>query len=145
MRFHYWKQFLGVLVLSLLIWAVLWTAGIDPLTRARLQNREISNYLAQSASLLERAVRAGSPPNSEALRESKENLAAALVVANDQSSALAELAKERQGPDRKDMLVLLVAVLGGVSTIILSWRKDLREARSSEGQVKDGDRRIVLP
>jgi hypothetical protein len=145
MRFHYWKQFVGVVVLSSLIWLGLLLSPIDPLTMARSQNREITTYMADASTLLDRAMAATPAADPKTLKESKEHIAAALVVLADQGKVLTGLAEEKRGLDRKDMLALFVATLGGVSTLVLSWRKDLREARSEQGKRSQDVQRIVLP
>jgi hypothetical protein len=144
MKFHYWKQFVGILFLSLLIWGLLTLAPVDPLTLARSQNREIISYLTQSSTLLDRAMAPGLAADLKLLKEGKDHVGAALTVATDQARALGALVEQNRGLDPKDMLALFVAILGGVSTIILSWRKDLREARHELEKEKAEGPRIVL-
>lgn len=148
MRFHYWKHLIGVLFVALLIWITPpYFLAIDPLTLARSQNREISKYLNEAKGRLE-SDRPGSPtPMPAWLREANEHIDAALIVTQDQVKSL-ELAKQKSGPDlgsTQAFLASIVVIMGTLSTIILSWRKDMREARAELERVKSQTPRIALP
>ena len=57
MKFHYWKQFIGILFVALMIWSVHFMA-IDPLTLARSQNRQLAEYLGEVRGQLETGSKA---------------------------------------------------------------------------------------
>src|SRR5262245_29055122 len=138
MRFHYWKQFVAVLILTFLIWWGFLLFALNPLTLARSQNREITTYLNQTSSLLEKALSMEAAPQKSpelaprntTLKEAKDMVSAALVVTSDQGRTLSVIAESKSGLEAKDLVAFFVAIAGGISTIILSWRKDIREARA---------------
>jgi hypothetical protein len=103
-----------------------------------------THWPAIRAALLDRAMAPSVVPDPKLLKEGKDHVGAALTVATDQARALGALVEQNRGLDIKDMLALFVAVLGGVSTIILSWRKDLREARNELRKANAEGPQIVL-
>lgn len=146
MKFHYWKQFVGILFVALTIWSIHFWA-IDPLTLARSQNRQLAEYLGEARGQLETGSKALTI-TPDWLRASSQHINAAIIVLGDQAKSLEQLAKEDSGLDLGSIqtsLASLVVVLGAFSTILLSWRKDMRESRAELESIKSKVPKIVLP
>ena len=106
-------------------------------------------YLTEARkSLASAKSNASSASLSGLVKNVDEYLAAAQVVTNDQKKNLDQIVEKRSNFDvtsGSTMLASLVAVLGTLSSIILSWRKDVREAKAELEKLKAQMPKIVIP
>ena len=148
MKFHYAKYLVGTFLIAFLTWTLFYTLAIDPLTLARSQNRQLGESLSEARGMIEKnsSVPEGATPLW--LRGVDQNLAAALVLVDDQKKSLDQVADKRAGFDMASIQTLLasvVLVVGTFSTVILSWRKDMREAQAELEKLKTEKPKIVAP
>jgi len=138
MKFHYWKILLLFLFVSLIIWMISSVKpstielSIDPLTQARSQNRQIMKHLNEAQNILRNGQIATNSDIPNWAQNTKELIEAAIGVTEDQSLSLDMIAEGKPGMDINttgSSLASIVAILGTLSTILLSWRKDMRDAR----------------
>ncbi|QWV99101.1 hypothetical protein KP003_07675 [Geomonas nitrogeniifigens] len=150
MKFHYKKQLIIVLVVAVLIWIsqpIYLYLKIDPVTLARSNIRDVSEHLSAARAQLDVGVSqfpAGSPAW---LRDARDHVAYATVKADDQTRLLQVLDKERSSLDRdsiQPLIASLVAIFGTLSTVVLSWRKDMREAKAEIEKARDKEPRIII-
>lgn len=150
MRFHYAKYLILVLSIVLLVWlssVLLVPLSIDPLTLARSHNRQITEYLNEAKTQLQNGNSSSGTSVPKWLRDASEHVLAAQVVVSDQAKALEELSKKDTGLDLGSMQTALVSIItfvGTLSTVILSWRKDVREAQAELEKIKAQIPKIYL-
>ncbi len=144
MKFYYWKQWLGVLLLAGVIWAVR-TATSDhgrPRSEPWEDNLRRARDSSESIGVLLRRAPPRPPQNAPApdlqSRRRIRQLEVALDDVNKQYQKLLEIAlaataaaqeSRESGWHLTELLALLVAVVGTLSTVVLSWRKDIRAVR----------------
>jgi hypothetical protein len=151
MKFHYWKHLIIILLIALLAWSLqffILFLAIDPLTLARSHNRSLLEYLTEAKKQIDKGALISSATLPKWVEETRNHIAAAIVVANDQAIALNEVAKDKSGPNLGTLntfLASIIAILGTFSTIILSWRKDMRETRQELEKYKSKTPSIVMP
>ena len=82
------------------------------------------------------------------LNEARKHLDATVIVVEDQKNILDQLVEEESGVDVGSVetsLAAFVAVIGTLSTIVLSWRKDVRDSRAELERIEAQKPKIELP
>ena len=140
MRFHYWKSLLLTFIVAFMIWMTFATMlPIDPLTLARSQNREATQYLTEALTQIKDGRTSMNPNVPVWVYKAQECIDGALIVIGDQAANLKKVADAKLGPDMQTVgasLASIFAIFGTLSTIILSWRKDIRDAQREIQQLQ---------
>lgn len=149
MKFRYAGLLAASLIAAILILLLTLTLGIAPITLARSQNSEITQYLTEARDILSEAK---SNPQSvvipDLIRTIDEYLSSTQIVASDQKKILEQIAQEDSSIDVGSVstsLASLIAIVGTLSSIILSWRKDVREAKAELEKLKSQTPKIEIP
>jgi predicted PurR-regulated permease PerM len=147
MKFHYWKSLILMFFVCALILVFFAVSPIDPLTLARAKNKEVIIYLQETKMYLENGKSIMEQKEPYWLQNARQTVNGATVVMEDQSEILKQIADKSFGPYIQSLgpfLATIVAIFGTLSTIILSWRKDMREARREINQLKSEPPKIEL-
>jgi hypothetical protein len=151
MKFRYTRLLAASLTAAILIILVFSVTlqSIDPMTLARSQNGEITRYLTEARKVaLDRGNNTKSATLPNMAKSIDEYLAAAQVVANDQKKILDQIVEKRSSFDitsSANVFAAVVAVAGTFSSIVLSWRKDVREAKAELEKLKAQAPKIEIP
>ncbi|MFZ5994043.1 MAG: hypothetical protein ACOYU4_03510 [Thermodesulfobacteriota bacterium] len=145
MKFHYWKWTIVILIVAFGVmiankrFYMFKLPFFHPLDEARSINDEARQLLTEAKDILN--LKSGYLTDKKIqpdVLKLKNIISSSLVLLEDQRRTLNE-AKDHDRIRLVDVNTIagtLIALVGTISTIILSWRKDVREARAETGRIR---------